>query len=317
MAYSAGKEGVFLVRVLRYPRLSALSCTCAMALAIGRDLCVSHDQSGWADVLLILTLVMLAASFSLLSCRFIIDSRGVGVGFLLRMRRVAWEDLGAVGALCCNSRRMYFYGLYGHTPDFLHMLHRAPQCGPWGFVVPLNKKLASAIGSYCPYEIDLYTGVHRRREKGMHPVWHHAALQLLTSLPIAAAAGVTSALLLARASEHPSVLLTIALTLSAAGLIYGGLSVLYRAYSVIQTCPFISENGVSAGRGLYLTWDEVHFGYVHRMAQASGLFLLSVPAQDVNRTNKEPVRCLSMPDASTLVLAYLTYCPHANKAVEA
>ena len=33
--------------------------------------------------------------------------------------------------------------------------------------------------------------------------------------------------------------------------------------------------------------------------------------EDVNRRGAPPVVCLSMPDASTVVLAYLTYCPTA------
>lgn len=306
-----------MTRVLRYPRLCALSCAGAMAVAVARDLCVGSRLFGWARVLLVITLLLLFVSFGLLSCRFLVSAGGVGVGFLFRVRRTPWDELAAFGSLCCNSRRMYLYGLYKNSPDFLHMLHRAPRCGSWGFVVPMSRKLAAAVSAHCPYALDLYTGVRRRREKGMRPVWHHTALQLLFSLGAAAVAAPTAAALLLRASEQAAVFASVLLTLLASLLLCFVLSLLWRAFVCLQTCPFISENGVSAGRGLYLSWDEVRFGYVHRMAQVSGLFLLSEPLDAIADKSGAPVRCLSMPDASTLVLAYLTYCPHAGKAMEA
>ena len=48
-----------MTRVLRYPRLSALSVFAVMACALGRDACVSASLHGWAQVLLIATLVLL------------------------------------------------------------------------------------------------------------------------------------------------------------------------------------------------------------------------------------------------------------------
>jgi len=300
-----------MVRVLRYPRLCALSCAGAMIAAVGRDLCLSRELLRWADVLLVVTLILLSAGLCLISCRFLADGEGVGVGFLFRMRRTAWKDLLSLGTLCCNGRRMYLYGLYKTSPDFLHMLHRAPQCGSWGFVVPMSRRLAGAVEAYSPYEIDLYTGVRRRREKGMRPLWHHAAMQLLTSVPCAATSLGTAAALILRAGASPSFSACAALTLGASLLVFIALRMLWRAYAAMITCPCISQNGVSAGRGLYLAWDEVRFGYVHRMAQVSGLFLLSAPQGDLTKANTPPVRCLSMPDSSTLLLAYLTYCPHA------
>ena len=117
------------MRVKRYPRLSALCCAVTLACALGRDACVSAGLHGWAQVLLCATVLGLLLSVALMSCRFVVDDAGVGVGFLMHMRRTDWEDVSALGALCCNSRRMYLYGLYGRAPDFLHMLHRAPRCG--------------------------------------------------------------------------------------------------------------------------------------------------------------------------------------------
>lgn len=306
-----------MFRVLRYPRICALCCAGAMLCAVMRDLCLSRQITGWANVLLTVTLLLLLSSFVLLSCRFLIDSQGIGVGFLFRVRRTAWADLAAFGSLCCNSRRLYLYGLYRPHPDFLHMLHRAPRCGPWGFVVPMSRKLATAVSACCPWEVDLYSGMRIRREKGMRPVWHHAAITVVSTLTASAAAVLTAAVLLIRASMSPSYTASVLPTLAASLLVYMALRMLYRAYITLLTCPRISENGVSAGLGLSLSWDDVRFGYVHRMARVSGLFLLSEPLSSLGRSGCPPVRCLSMPDTSTLVLAYLTYCPHASKAVEA
>ena len=113
-----------MVRVLRYPRLSAASCALAIACALARDLCKGAGLDGLSRVLLFATGLLLALCFVLLSCRFFVDGQGVGVGFLLRVRRTPWSDLAALGALCCNSRRVYLYGLYRGQADFLQMLHR-------------------------------------------------------------------------------------------------------------------------------------------------------------------------------------------------
>ena len=98
-----------MVRVLRYPYLTGLTCLCAVSCAVARDLCVGAGLLGWARVLLICTFVLLGLCFSLLSCRFFVDELGVGVGFLLRVRRTAWHELASVGVLSCNSRRTYLY----------------------------------------------------------------------------------------------------------------------------------------------------------------------------------------------------------------
>ena len=121
-----------MVRVLRYPYLTGLTCLCAVSCAVARDLCVGAGLLGWARVLLICTFVLLGLCFSLLSCRFFVDELGVGVGFLLRVRRTAWHELASVGVLSCNSRRTYLYGLYTHSTGFQELLHRAPGCGSWG-----------------------------------------------------------------------------------------------------------------------------------------------------------------------------------------
>jgi len=72
---------------------------------------------------------------------------------------------------------------------------------------------------------------------------------------------------------------------------------------------------VRAGFGVYMAWEDVHFGYVHRRAQVSGMFLLSQPLETVGKRGQKAVCCLSLPDTSTLLLAYLTYCPYAEKGI--
>ena len=56
-----------MVRVLRYPYLTGLTCLCAVSCAVARDLCVGAGLLGWARVLLICTFVLLGLCFSLLS----------------------------------------------------------------------------------------------------------------------------------------------------------------------------------------------------------------------------------------------------------
>jgi len=234
-----------MVRVLRYPRLSALCCAGAFLTAAARDFCLGLELWGPANVLLTAALILLIAGLVLLSCRFLVDPTGVGVGFLLRVRRTAWEDLSAFGPLCCNSRRLYLYGLYKHHPDFLHMLHKAPRCGNWGFVVPVSRKLAAAVSACCPFEIDLYTGMQRRREKGLRPVWQQAAVTALTSCAAAVAALFTAIPLLLRASTMPSYPASVPPTLLAALLI----------------CHFL--NAVLHKRGVYTLGEKAERIYLH------------------------------------------------------
>ena len=96
-----------MVRVLRYPYLTGAACLCAISCAVARDLCVGKGLLGWSRVLLVCTFVLLGLCFALLSCRFFADELGVGVGFLLRVRRTPWHELASVGVLSCNSRRTY------------------------------------------------------------------------------------------------------------------------------------------------------------------------------------------------------------------
>lgn len=56
-----------MTRVLRYPFLSAVSCLSALVCAIARDICVGEGLAGWARVLLVMTFVLLALCFMLLS----------------------------------------------------------------------------------------------------------------------------------------------------------------------------------------------------------------------------------------------------------
>ena len=61
----------------------------------------------------------------------------------------------------------------------------------------------------------------------------------------------------------------LALTLAACGMFAAGLFLLYRAIVAVTTCPWINEEGVRAGVGVYMPWEDVHFGYVHRRAQVA------------------------------------------------
>ena len=305
-----------MVRALRYPRLSIATCALTLCAALARDICTGRGLSGWANVLLVATLSMMTVCLVLFSCRFFVDERGVGVGFLLSVRHAEWQELAALGVLCCNSRRPYLYGLYRQSPSFLKMLHRAPRCGPWGFVVPLSRRLSSEIALRCPYEVDFSPIPHPARAKRLRPLWHQAALYALLMLPGIAVAFGTCALMLFYAHQQATLLLSVAPTLGAIGLTAAGVFLVYRMAMLFITCPGINETGVCAGPLLYLPWEEVRFGYVHRVARMSGLFLLSRPLGDTDRRGAAPVVCFSVPDTSTMLLAYLTYCPNAPKEVQ-
>ena len=304
-----------MTRVLRYPFLSAVCCLSALACAVARDICVGEGLSGWARVLLVMTFVLLGLCFTLLSCRFFVDEGGVGVGFLLRVRRTSWDDLASMGVLSCNSRRTYLYGLYHDSPGFLEMLHRAPGCGRWGFVVPTSRKLVRAVVAFCPQEIDFTPAPKTHSVNPLRPLWHQAAVYLLMLIPGAALAFFTGTMMLFRASELPGAFSVIGLTLAACAMFAAGLFLLNRAAVYVTACPCINEEGVRAGFGMYMSWEDVHFGYVHRRAQVSGMFLLSQPLETVGKRGQKPVYCLSLPDTSTLLLAYLTYCPYAEKGI--
>ena len=304
-----------MTRVLRYPFLSAVCCLSALACAVARDICVGEGLSGWARVLLVMTFVLLGLCFTLLSCRFFVDEGGVGVGFLLRVRRTSWDDLASMGVLSCNSRRTYLYGLYHDSPGFLEMLHRAPGCGRWGFVVPTSRKLVRAVVAFCPQEIDFTPAPKTHSVNPLRPLWHQAAVYLLMLIPGAALAFFTGTMMLFRASELPGALSVVGLTLAACAMFAAGLFLLNRAAVYVTACPCINEEGVRAGFGMYMSWEDVHFGYVHRRAQVSGMFLLSQPLEKAGKRGENAIYCLSLPDTSTLLLAYLTYCPYAEKGI--
>lgn len=302
-----------MVRALRYPRVSGFACVMTLLCAAARDICTGAGLHGWAQVLLMVTLMLIATSFVLLSARFFIDERGVGVGFLLRVRHTEWDDLTSLGVLCCNSRRLYLYGLYRSSSGFLTMLHRAPRCGSWGFVVPLNRRMTSAIMRYCPYEVDFSPVPRRKRTKRVRYQWHQAALYAVAMIPTSVVAIGTGAVMLDYATERGRLLAEFWPSFGALALIATGLMLLSRMYLAALICPGINEEGVCAGRLLYLPWSEVRFGYVHRVVRMSGMFLLSRPLAELGKRGAPPVVCLSMPDTSTLVLAYVTYCPNAPR----
>lgn len=302
-----------MVRALRYPRMSAAACAATLLCAAGRDFFVGEGLHGWAGVLLVATFAMLAISAALLSCRFYVSEDGVGVGFLLQSVKTEWDELAALGVLCCNSRRPYLYGLYRQSPGFLTLLHRAPRCGPWGFVVPLNRQLTSEVERLCPYDVDFSPIPNPPRAKRLRPQWHQLALYAVAMLPTCAVAFGTAALMLVDAAGQTRLTACICLTLGAMALAAAGLLLLHRFFETLITCPGINEEGVCVGRLLYLPWEAVHFGYVHRIGRLSGMFLLSGTIEQANRRGSPPLVCFSMPDTSTVMLAYLTYCPNAPK----
>lgn len=303
-----------MVRVLRYPRMSAILCVLSVLCALMRDFCVGASLHGWASVLLVITLVLLGAAFAVMSCRLFMDEQGVGVGFLLRVRRTDWEDIASFGVLYCNTRRRYIYGMYRGETDFLNLLHHAPACGKWGFVVPASSRLMSAILRCCPFDVNLAPLPPMKREGKLRPQWHQGAVYALVMIPAAAMAFATAGTMLVHAANAARMGTMLSLSLGAMALGAAGVALLYRAINTRVTCPGFNELGVCAGRGLYLKWDEVRFGYVHRMASASGMFLISRPLDEIKRRGAKPILCLSMPDTTTMVLAYLTYCPHAERS---
>jgi len=303
-----------MTRVLRYPRLSALACAAVMACALARDACISAALPGWPQVLLIATVLLLALCVALLSCRFFVDEIGVGVGFLHRVRRTPWEDIASFGLLCCNSRRRYFYGMYQGATDFINLIHRAPQCGSWGFVVPASRRLMRAVRMYCPFEADLSPHPREKKKSRLRTQWHQAAMHSAIMLPAALVAFVTGTLMFIQSAHAERI--SLSMPLLAMGLYLAGLTLLYRMMNTITTCPRFNEQGIGAGWGVYMPWEEVRFGYVHRLAQMSGLFLLSQPLETMHRRGAPPIFCLSMPDTTTMLLAYLTYCPNANRGME-
>lgn len=305
-----------MTRVLRYPRMSMLACMGAMLCALARDFCVGASLNGWARVLLVATLSLLLLCVVLMSCRLFVDETGIGVGFLLRVRRTRWEDVASLGLLCCNSRRRYLCGMYRGSTDLISLLHHAPRCGSWGFVAPASKRLLRAVCTHCPFAVDCSPMPVHRRGKHLRVQWHQAAFYGAVLLPAAAVAFVTGALMLLRASQLNAPVSITGLTLCAMALFGAGLALACRFVSTLLTCPAFSGDGICAGRGLYLPWDEVRFGYVHRIAQISGLFLLSQPLASAQRRGAPPILCLSMPDTRTLLLAYLMYCPHASRGMD-
>ena len=135
-------------------------------------------------------------------------------------------------------------------------------------------------------------------------------------LPCAALAFITGCMLFLRSAHvhaHSAVMLMV---LCALLLLASGFALIYRVVNTALTCPAFSEEGICTGRGLYLDWENVRFGYVHRIARISGMFMLSQPLEAVRGRGAPPVECLSMPDTRTLLIAYLTYCPHANKGMD-
>ena len=305
-----------MVRSLRYPYMSAVACASTVLIALGRDACLGAGYESLAQMLLFATVLGLGCCFVLMSCRIAIDEMGIGVGRLLSMRYATWDEFAVLGQLCCNSYRPYLYGMYRGHAEFVYLLHQAPRCGKWGFVAPLNAKLREAIARYCPYPVDLTPMQKNRRPKGMRPLWHQAALYALILIPSALFAFATCRAMIVYGVEEEA---SFFITAGAALVFAAGILLLQRAVTTFLTRPAISEEGVSVGRGVYIPWEDVHFGYIHRighrLGQISGLFFLSRELDEVARHGARPVMCLSMPDTSTVLLAYLTYCPHAPKEV--
>lgn len=305
-----------MVRSLRYPYLSTLACAVTVLLALGRDTCLGMGYDGLAQMLLFATVLGLGCCFVLMSCRIAVDEMGISVGYLLSMRYANWDELAALGMLTCNSRRPYLYGMYKGHAEFIYLLHQAPRCGAWGFVAPLNAKLTEAVTRYCPYPVDLTPIPKAERPKGMRPLWQQTALYALILIPSALFSFATSAAMVIYGVEKEA---SFMIAVGAAAVFAAGVLFIRRMVTTFLTCPAISEAGVSIGRGVYMPWEDVRFAYIHRVGQRfgqiSGLFFLSSDLKEASRLSAPPVSCLSMPDTSTLLLAYLTYCPHAPREV--
>jgi len=301
-----------MVRSLRYPYLSALACASTVLLALGRDTCLGAGYEALAQMLLFATVLGLGCCFVLMSCRIAVDEMGISVGYLLNMRYAGWDELAALGQITCNGRRPYLYGMYKGRAEFVHLLHRAPRCGPWGFVAPLNAKLSEAIGRYCPYPVELSPVPKTVRPKGMRPLWQQTAFYAVILIPAALFSFATSWAMIVYGVEKEASFWVAAV---AALVFAAGVLLVKRTVTTFLTRPAISEEGVSIGRGVYMPWSEVRYAYVQRAGYISGMFLLSRTLDEVSHLGAAPVMCLSMPDTSTLLLAYLTYCPHAPKEV--
>jgi len=139
-------------------------------------------------------------------------------------------------------------------------------------------------------------------------------LYMLMMFPAIVVAVVTGALMLRDAAEISSPLTVTWMTLGAMALLAAGAVLLKKLVNTLLTCPSFNEKGVRAG--LYLPWENVRFGYVHRYRRMSGMFLLSQPLEAVKGRGAPPVQCLSMPDTTTMLLAYLNYCPHASQSMD-
>ena len=178
--------------------------------------------------------------------------------------------------------------------------------------MPTSRRLISAVLDLCPETIGFAPAPRKHPVNPLRPLWRQAAMYMLLLIPGAALAFFTGAMMLLRASELALPLSVVGLTLAACGMFAAGLFLLYRAIVAVTTCPWINEEGVRAGVGVYMPWEDVHFGYVHRRAQVSGMFLLSQPLEAAGRHGEQAVYCLSLRDASTW-LTYLT-CP-AGKGI--
>jgi len=132
--------------------------------------------------------------------------------------------------------------------------------------------------------------------------------------PAIVVSAVTGTLMLLDAAQNTRTFTAIWGTLGALTMLAASISLLKKLINTICTCPAFNEQGVCAG--LYLPWEDIRFGYVHRYKRMSGMFLLSQPLEIVKSRGAPPVLCLSMPDTTTMLLAYLTYCPHASKGMD-
>ena len=107
------------------------------------------------------------------------------------------------------------YGLYQGSNGFLELLHRAPGCGSWGFVVPTSRRLISAVLDLCPETIDFAPAPRKHPVNPLRPLWRQAAMYMLLLIPGAALAFFTGAMMLLRASELALPLSVVGLTLAA------------------------------------------------------------------------------------------------------
>ena len=132
-------------RFARYPRLQRLVIACCALTALAADLAHGAGNVTLARAAFCATFILLPVALLLMRCCLLMDEKGVFIGTPLRRHRLLWRDMGAVGYMQCNARRVYLYGMEKGDDSFARMLHDAPFATPRHFVVPASAALHLAV----------------------------------------------------------------------------------------------------------------------------------------------------------------------------